>query len=339
MAALAACAWLFAAFAIALLLAQAAIAYANWRGLLDRPGHRRSHRVPTPRGGGIGIVVALLVCAPLVLADIWPTGLIVSWMACLALVACVGWLDDHRSLPVLPRLAVQVLAVGWFSAVMLSGSASWWWLLLLVPAGVWSINLHNFMDGIDGLLAMQALFVAAGLAVLAWSRGAPGLALAMAVLACAALGFWILNRPPARIFMGDVGSGSVGWAIFAFTAMAWRIDPALIWPALVLSSVFVVDAGLTLLSRMLHGRRWYAAHREHVYQWLVRRGATHGQVGVGYLAWNLVVAAPLAWLAAIHPSSGIAPTMGAYVLAGLAWLLLKRRLVHRSPRKVRHAAA
>jgi len=73
MAALAACAWLFAAFAIALLLAQAAIAYANWRGLLDRPGHRRSHRVPTPRGGGIGIVVALLVCAPLVLADIWPT--------------------------------------------------------------------------------------------------------------------------------------------------------------------------------------------------------------------------------------------------------------------------
>jgi len=260
-------------------------------------------------------------------------------MACLALVACVGWLDDHRSLPVLPRLAVQVLAVGWFSAVLLSGSASWWWLLLLVPAGVWSINLHNFMDGIDGLLAMQALFVAAGLAVLAWSRGAPGLALAMAVLACAALGFWILNRPPARIFMGDVGSGSVGWAIFAFTAMAWRIDPALIWPALVLSSVFVVDAGLTLLSRMLHGRRWYAAHREHVYQWLVRRGATHGQVGVGYLAWNLVVAAPLAWLAAIHPSSGIAPTMGAYVLAGLAWLLLKRRLVHRSPRKVRHAAA
>ncbi len=339
MAALAACAWLFAAFAIALLLAQAAIAYANWRGLLDRPGHRRSHRVPTPRGGGIGIVVALLVCAPLVLADIWPTGLIVSWMACLALVACVGWLDDHRSLPVLPRLAVQVLAVGWFSAVMLSGSASWWWLLLLVPAGVWSINLHNFMDGIDGLLAMQALFVAAGLAVLAWSRGAPGLALAMAVLACAALGFWILNRPPARIFMGDVGSGSVGWAIFAFTAMAWRIDPALIWPALVLSSVFVVDAGLTLLSRMLHGRRWYAAHREHVYQWLVRRGATHGQVGVGYLAWNLVVAAPLAWLAAIHPSSGIAPTMGVYVLAGLAWLLLKRRLAHRSPRKVRHAAA
>jgi len=339
MAALAACAWLLAAFAIALSLARAAIAYANWRGLLDRPGHRRSHRVPTPRGGGIGIVVALLVCVPLVLADVWPSGLIGSWMACLALVACVGWLDDHRSLPVLPRLAVQVLAAGWFSAVLLSGSASWWWLLLLVPAGVWSINLHNFMDGIDGLLAVQALFVATGLALLAWSRGASGLALALAVLACAALGFWICNRPPARIFMGDVGSGSVGWAIFAFTAMVWRTDPALIWPALVLSSAFVVDAGLTLLSRMLHGRRWYAAHREHVYQWLVRRGATHGQVGGGYLAWNFVVAAPLAWLAVVHPSSGIALTMGAYVLAGLAWLLLKRRLVHRSPRKVRHAAA
>lgn len=339
MVALAACAWLLAAFSIALLLARAAIAYANWRGLLDRPGHRRSHHVPTPRGGGIGIVVALLVCVPPVLADTWPPGLIASWIACLVLVACVGWLDDHRSLPVLPRLAVQVLAVGWFAVVLLSGSASWWWLLLLVPAGVWSINLHNFMDGIDGLLALQVLFVATGLALLVWSRGAAGLALALAVLACAALGFWICNRPPARIFMGDVGSGSVGWAIFAFTAMAWSIDPALIWPALVLSSAFVVDAGLTLLSRMLHGRRWYAAHREHVYQWLVRRGATHGQVGGGYLAWNLVVVAPLAWLAAIHPASRIALTMGAYVLAGLAWLLLKRRLVQRSPRKVHHAAA
>lgn len=338
MAALTAGAWLLAALAIALLLARAAITYANRRGLLDRPGHRRSHQVPTPRGGGIGIVVALLVCAPPALVRVWPVDVVGSWMVCLALVACIGWWDDHRSLQVLPRLAVQLVAVVWLSILLLSGM-SCWWLLLLVPAGVWSINLHNFMDGIDGLLALQALFVAGGLALLLWSYGEPWLALAMAVLACAALGFWVCNRPPARIFMGDVGSGSVGWAIFAFTAMAWRIDPAMIWPALVLSSVFVVDAGLTLLSRLLHGRRWYAAHREHVYQWLVRRGATHGQVGGSYLAWNIVVVAPLAWLAVIHPSAGIALTMGAYALAGMAWLLLKRRLAQRPPRKARHAAA
>lgn len=331
--------WLLAAFLISLLLVRATIGYAYRHGMLDLPGRRRSHQQPTPRGGGIGIVLAMLLCAPALLSNVWSYGVVTSWITGLVLVAWIGWWDDRRALGVLPRLAVQVLAASGFSAVLLHGETSWWWLLLLVPAGVWSVNLHNFMDGIDGLLAIQAMFVASGLALLAYSIGQADLALAAATLVFAGLGFWIYNRPPARIFMGDVGSGSVGWILFAFSAMLWRVDNRLIWPCLILSSVFAVDAGLTLLSRMLHGRRWYAAHREHLYQWLVRSGATHGQVAWGYLGWNLLVVAPLVGLAAVHPSSAIVLTMGAYVFAGVAWFVLKNRLVRRRSPKVPHAAA
>jgi UDP-N-acetylmuramyl pentapeptide phosphotransferase/UDP-N-acetylglucosamine-1-phosphate transferase len=207
---------------------------------------------------------------------------------------------------------------------------SWWWLAPILLAGAWSINLHNFMDGIDGLLAQQAIFVGTGLALLAGAAGQPALALAAACLVAANLGFWCLNRPPARIFMGDVGSGSVGLLIFADTAMLWRANAALLWPALILSSAFAVDASLTLLTRYFRGRRWYSAHREHLYQWLVRRGLTHAGGGAVYMAWNLLFAAPLAWLAWGHPRLAVPITMGAYMSAAGLWLLLKRRCLRRT---------
>jgi len=333
--------WLFAAWLISLLAVRGAIGYTRRRGMLDQPGRRRSHVQPTPRGGGVGIVGALLVCVPGVLCtgtSVWPVALVVAVVAALGLVALVGWQDDRRSLPIWPRLAAQMLAVGVFAVALLGGDASWWWLVVLLPAGVWSINLHNFMDGIDGLLALQAMFVASGLAWLAWSIGQGALALAAGVLVLAAFGFWIYNRPPARIFMGDVGSGSVGLMVFVFSAMLWRADTQSLWPALVLSSAFAVDAGLTLLSRILRGRRWYSAHREHGYQWLVRCGATHAQAAAAYLTWNLFVAAPLAWWAASQPSRAMLITIVAYLAASGAWLLLKRRLLRCHPPRVRHAA-
>lgn len=334
--------WLLATWLISLLLVRGTIGYARRRGMLDQPGRRRSHTQPTPRGGGVGIVAAVLVGVPGAMvtgAPAWPVGLVVAVVAALALVALVGWRDDRQSLPVLPRLLVQILAVGVFAAVLLDGHASWWWLLVLLPAGVWSINLHNFMDGIDGLLALQTMFVASGLAVLAWWVDRPALALAAAVLASATAAFWMYNRPPASIFMGDVGSGSIGLMIFVFSALLWQVDTQSLWPALVLSSAFVVDAGLTLFMRIVRGRRWYSAHREHVYQWMVRHGRTHAQVAGAYLAWNVFVAAPLAWWAASQPSRAILITIVAYATASVAWLILKRCLLRRHPSKVRHVAA
>ncbi len=331
--------WLLASFIITVLLVRGAIGYAHRRGMLDQPGQRRSHRVPTPRGGGIGIVVAMLVClfgTAGSLGATWPVG---GLCAALTLVAVAGWWDDHRSLPVLPRLGVQLLATGLFSLDLLSGGLAWWWLPLLLVAGVWSINLHNFMDGIDGLLAQQTIFVGSGLAALAWAAAQPALALVAACLAASALGFWCFNRPPARIFMGDVGSGSVGLLIFAFSAMLWQFEQALLWPAMILSSAFVADASLTLLARMWQRRRWYAAHREHLYQWLARRDGTHARVDAAYLGWNILVAVPLSWLAWSHPRAAWAITMVAYLGAAAIWLYLKRRLLRRHPVKAPHVTA
>ncbi len=326
--------WPLTALVLTLLTVRAAISYTRRRGMLDLPGYRRSHVVATPRGGGIGIVAALLVCVPgalLMPPAAWTPGVVWSLIGALVLVALAGWWDDRRSLPITPRLAVQVLAVAMFSVMLLRGESTWW-LLLLLPVGVWSINLHNFMDGIDGLLALQVVFVGSALAVLAWWIVQPALATAAAVLALSALGFWYYNRSPARIFMGDVGSGSVGLMIFALSAMLWRVDAGMFWPVLILSSAFAVDAALTLLSRMLRGRRWYTAHREHLYQWLVRRGVAHAQVALMYLTWNVLVAAPLAWFAAGHPAAAAPIGLSVYLAAVATWLLLKQRLARRHPR-------
>ncbi|HEV7123114.1 MAG TPA: glycosyltransferase family 4 protein [Rhodanobacter sp.] len=335
--------WLLAGFSISLLVVGGAIGYARRRGMLDLPGQRRSHQVPTPRGGGVGIVVAMLVCLPGIVWSLHPADLspilLASLCAALVLVALAGWWDDHRSLPALPRLAAQLLAVACFSVTLLGDELSWWWLPLLLLAGAWSINLHNFMDGIDGLLAQQVIFVGVGVTALAATAGQSVLALWAACLAVAALGFWCFNRPPARIFMGDVGSGSVGLLVFVFSAMLWRVDHALLWPALILSSAFVVDAALTLLMRMWLGRRWYAAHREHLYQWLARRWKAHASVDAAYLGWNVLVAAPLAWLAWSHPGSAFAVTIAVYLGASVVWLSLKRRLLRRPPNKASHVNA
>lgn len=326
-------------FLIALGAVRTAIAYAHRRGMFDQPGQRRSHSIPTPRGGGIGIVVAVLLTLPLCLMRApspWPLHVVITLLIATAMIALIGWWDDHSSLPVLPRFGVQILAVVVFSAALIAGGPSWLWLPLWVLGGTWSVNLHNFMDGIDGLLAQQGMFVACGLAVLAWAIGQPALAGASACVVAACLGFWCYNRSPARIFMGDVGSGAIGLLLFALTAMLWRLDWPLVWPALILSSAFVTDASLTLLTRMLAGRRWYTAHREHLYQWIARRGYTHAVSAAWYLGWNLLVAAPLAAWAYVKPGMGLLACIVTYMIAALVWFCAKRRVIRRDRYKVRH---
>ncbi len=330
-----------AALTIALIVVRGAIAYAHRRGMLDHPGQRRSHSIPTPRGGGIGMVAAVLATSPWALRLLelaWPWPVPLALAVATLLVAAIGWWDDHHSLPVLPRLGVQLLACALFGGAMTVGAVSWLWLPMLVLGGAWSINLHNFMDGIDGLLAQQCLFVAVGLGALAYGAGQWGLAVSVTCLAAAALGFWCYTRPRAAIFMGDVGSGTLGFLLFAFTALLWRLDTALLWPALILSSSFITDASLTLLSRFLKGRRWYTPHREHLYQWLVRSGMSHAAGGACYLAWNVLAAAPLAWLSWFCPGWGWTICVVTYLIAGAAWMLAKRYCLWRTQHKASHVA-
>lgn len=323
----AACGWV-----VAVLSTAATLAYARRRGLIDLPGQRRSHRVPTPRGGGVGIVVAaVLVGIP---AWYWIDPAIgwrqlaVLWIAVFA-VALVGWRDDHSPLPVLPRLAVQIGASLLAGAAVLAApagtaSGAWWGLVPLALVLTGFINSHNFMDGIDGILGQQGAFVMLGYGWLAQAAGDPGLAAFAFVAALGCAGFLLFNAPPARIFMGDVGSGALGLLIGVVGALLVQRDVAMLWPCLVLSSAFLVDSGLTLARRVLGRQRWYAPHRQHLYQWLVRVRWSHARTDAAYLAWNIVVVAPLAWLAFRWRGHGWWFCLAAYAAAILAWQAGKR---------------
>lgn len=334
-----AAAWMLIAFFLALIVVRGAIGYARRKGMLDQPGQRRSHRVPTPRGGGIGIIVAILVCMPVCGEWIDPAvpvfPLVAIWLGTV-LVAAIGWWDDHHDLPVLPRLAAHATAALLVGVSLHVTGLSWVWLPLLVLAGCASINLHNFMDGIDGLLAQQAIFVFLGHGWIALALGQTALACIAFAAAAATAGFLVYNRSPARIFMGDVGSGALGFLIFALGALLWFIDEGSLWVIMILSSAFVVDAGLTLLVRIMRGKRWYSAHREHAYQWLVRRGASHGSVCAGYLVWNIVVVAPMARWAWGEPAFGLGLCIAIYLANGLAWLVVKRLCLRRGPHRNIH---
>ena len=325
--AMAVCAWL-----VSIACTTAAIAYARRRGLLDQPGKRRSHRVPTPRGGGVGIVAAVLLAglpAWRMLDRTVSAWTLAAMAIAVAAVALVGWRDDHSPLPVLPRIAVHAGAA---LLVALAVLVPWlphaprlaWLLVPLVPVLVGFVNAHNFMDGIDGILALQGLFVMLGLGLLALWLGGAGLAGLAFASAAGCLGFLLFNHPPARVFMGDVGSGALGLVIGAVAALLVQRQPAILWACATLPSAFLVDSGLTLARRMLAGQRWYAPHRQHLYQWLVRVNWSHAQTDAAYVTWNLLIVAPLAWLAAIQPMLGAWYCAAAYVAGVVVWLASKR---------------
>src|SRR5579875_1803530 len=297
-------------FVLSVLLTGAALVYAHRRGLIDQPGRRRSHDVPTPRGGGFGVVVAALAVATIA-------------------VAAVGWRDDHAPISIGPRITVHLAAALLIGAVLLTPMARteparWLWLIPIVIVLAGCINAYNFMDGIDGILGQQVLFVMLGYALLAGFAGETGLACAAFAVAAACLGFLLFNAPPARIFMGDVGSGALGLLVGAFAALLVQRRFAMLWPCVILSSAFLADSALTLARRLFGGRRWYTAHREHLYQWLVRTRWSHARTDVAYMIWNLAIAAPAAWAAVSRPSAGPALCIAVYAAAVIVWLLGKR---------------
>lgn len=264
-------------------------------GLVQAPNHRSSHGKPTPHGGGLGIVLGG-GAAGIWLA--WAGGGALWPISALAfLLAALGLWDDVRHLPARTRFAVQVLLCALLLQT-LGGPAPLVWGGLLLFAGVWWVNLFNFMDGIDGIAASQAVFMlAAGAMLAAWFHPAAVDAaewLWMLALAAAALGFLAFNWPPARIFMGDVGSTYLGFMIFALALLSVR-EGWLTYPVwLVLGAVFITDASVTLARRVLAGERWFEAHRSHAYQRLSRRWGSHRRVTLLVIGINLLWLAPLA---------------------------------------------
>ena len=362
---------LLGSFALSAFVTWLSILYSRRRSLVDLPGQRRSHKQPTPRGGGIGIVAAVLVFVALPVFWAAPRGFVVgiAIVVPLLIVAGTGWMDDHRPLSIRSRLIAQfTAALTPFLVLMIwegaNGELRWqewmnpkelFWIGFWTLVVVWSINLHNFMDGIDGLLALQALFVFTALGLLCFRDAAA--AGFMYVLAAATLGFIPFNFPRASTFLGDVGSGSLGLAIAAAVYLAVEAG-AVLGPqrpttlsGAIACSAFVTDATCNLLSRMLRGKRWYSAHREHLYQWMVRTGMSHARVVAWYIGWNLLIVTPVLWwlnrdlpdgfdhgTGMFFEAGDVAAAAAVYALAVALWIYGKRWCLQKLKIQ-RHAAA
>ncbi len=298
--------------------------YALARSLMDVPNARSSHRVPTPRGGGVAIVVSFLLALP-VLALVGALDWQVHWalLGAGACVAAIGFLDDHGHVAARWRLLAHFAAAIW-ALVLLGGvppvslfgaSVDLDWLGFGVGAVylVWLLNLYNFMDGIDGIAGVETVCVCLGGALLHVLAGEPTLALVPLSLGAAAAGFLYWNFPPAKIFMGDAGSGFLGIVLGVLSLQAaWR-DPASLWSWLILLGVFIVDATWTLLRRMLRGDRIYEAHRSHAYQYASRRYGAHLPVTLAVAAINLFWLLPVALLVGLSRLDGLVGVALAYL--------------------------
>lgn len=287
--------------------------YAIRKGMLDRPNARSSHTIPTPRGGGIAFVFATAfgLAALLTIGEVNPS----HCMALLPgglLIAAVGFWDDRSSLPALFKLVLHILGAGlalyflggWETISFGWGALRWGFFGNIVGMLwlVWATNLYNFMDGIDGLAITQALFLALTGAAFAVMTGGEPLILILLALSC--LGFAFLNWPPAKLFMGDAGSGFLG---FAFGVMALESIAGMrttCWPWFILMGVFLVDATYTLLYRMADQQHWLEPHCLHAYQKAAKACGAHRPVTLGVLAINLFWLFPLALLAHFWPAWG-----------------------------------
>lgn len=290
------------------MLTASTIRFALRRSMLDMPGRRRSHAMPTPRGGGIAIVIVVIagLSIAVLAGSRWDRSSLQAGavMLALLLVATVGWLDDRRGLAASARFFVHVAAAVIIVLAMPQLLDPGFWgggmglPVVALPIGfglvlacVWSINLHNFMDGINGHLAWQAVFTMLALLAVVMPQ-APEIGWFALLVAGATLGFLPFNFPRARIFLGDVGSGSLGLLIAVVPLALLAARQISLCQVLLVGSAFVMDATATLLSRWASGRRWYSAHREHLYQWLVRSGVSHAAVVGRFQLWNVLVVVP-----------------------------------------------
>lgn len=303
--------------------------------MLDGVGRHRLHASPTPRGGGMAIAVA--VCTALLglaLGSRVPllSQPMLAWLCGLLLVTLIGLWDDLRGASIRVRLLAQMAAASLctlaFAAAGDAGGLHPLVWLAVVGALIWSINLHNFMDGLNGHLVAQALWVFAWVTAVAWARGHLSIAAAAGVSVAALIGFAPYNFPRARIFLGDAGSGFLGLWLGVCLLWAWQEGLLGIPVASVLVSAFVIDATMTLGLRFFGRRRWYDRHTEHLYQWLARLGWRHPRVVAAYVAWNLGVALPATMVMARLGNLGQALLACAVYGLGLClWLFAKHRVL------------
>ncbi|NQD58577.1 glycosyltransferase family 4 protein [Pseudomonas sp. CM25] len=317
--------WLLPAILILSLVLTAGLRrYALARSVIDVPNARSSHTVPTPRGGGVAIVLTFL----LGVVGLMPSGVEqISTLLALggggALIAVIGFMDDHGHIAARWRLLGHFVAAAWMLGwlgglpplMMFGWTLDMGWLggLLASVYLVWLLNLYNFMDGIDGIASVEAITACLGAAWLYWLSGLGATAVLPLLLAAAVAGFLYWNFPPAKIFMGDAGSGFIGIVLGGLSLQAAWVSPPMFWCWLILLGVFIVDATYTLVRRLLRGDKVYEAHRSHAYQFASRAYGKHLPVTVAVAALNVCWLLPIAYCVARLGLDGALGVVLAYI--------------------------
>lgn len=320
-------------FALVAVLSAGVIRYGPRFGLLDTPVARSAHVAPKPLGGGAALAAPYFLCVIWFVASAAISESALAYLGCLFIVV-LGFSDDRWQLSSKVRLPVQfivslaaVRAIGVDSVDFgfFSLSEPLTLSLLAVLSLVWLCNLTNFMDGIDGIAASQLLVTSlscvvllVGLDAAAGESGEHDVVLTLSVvLAASAAGFILWNWSPASLFMGDAGSGFIGFALGLLALESLVTQRMAVWSWVLLLGVFIADTAVTLLVRIIRGERWYEGHSQHAYQILSRRLNSHPRVVGGVILINICWLLPLAWVAGILPHYGVL-----FATIGLAPLLL-----------------
>jgi Fuc2NAc and GlcNAc transferase len=305
----------FVGFVLTLLIQKSALK----TNRLDIPNERSSHTSPTPRGAGLAVVVAFLLGLVALLVDKSISDDVFLAIALPGLiVAIIGLLDDRGRLTsakwrLVGHFVCALLAVwlvGGLPELPLANATIDFGLagdITAVVYLVWMLNLFNFMDGIDLITGVQTVTTSAGVAMLLLASTESDFWKVFVVITASILGFLFFNLPPAKIFLGDVGSGFIGFITAVISLAIAKDEPLVAWAMIILLGVFVTDATVTLLRRLLSCEHVYVAHRTHAYQHLSKKLNRHLPVSLGVGAINLLFLLPIAWLVA---ESKIIPIFG-----------------------------
>jgi len=298
--------------------------YALTRSLMDVPNARSSHSVPTPRGGGVAIVVTFLLSLALMFFfGVIPSADALAIAGAGSAIAVIGFMDDHGHIAARWRLLGHSAAAVWLLSWMGGGppfelfgfpfDLGWCGHVLAAIYLVWLLNLYNFMDGIDGIASVEAICACLGACLLYWLSGLNNLIWGPLLLAASVAGFLYWNFPPARIFMGDAGSGFLGIVLGGLSLQAAWINASMLWAWIILLGIFIVDATFTLFRRLFRGDKVYEAHRSHAYQFASRHYGTHLPVTLAVGAINLFWLLPVAICVTQFGLSGVWGVILAYL--------------------------
>jgi Fuc2NAc and GlcNAc transferase len=313
------------AFGISFGLTAALRRYAISRSLIDVPSARSSHTIATPRGGGVAIVVAFVLSLGFLYAvGLMSTAGFIAGAGAGIVTALIGFLDDHDHIAARWRLLGHFAAAAWFLAWLdglppmelfgFSVYLGWAGYVLAAFYLVWLLNLYNFMDGIDGIASIEAICVCLGACLLYWLSGLDSLIWAPLLLAASEAGFLCWNFPPARIFMGDAGSGFLGIVLGGLSLPAAWASAPMLWAWFILQGGGgIVDATFTLFRRLLRGDKVYEAHRSHAYQFATRRYGSHLPVTITVGVINLFWLLPIAFCVTQFGLGGIWGVILAYL--------------------------